>query len=174
MIVRGTLKAVAKTRIGVFVDLGVPGQQGDALIRKKTLQSQLSPRLPQTLASLLADWGLQDHLPLLIRITHLDLIHEQIEAEIAEEWLEAAREQVTLGCERLQVTGVPRQTLKRVILKRGHYQDVVEVERLGVLENSVVLKRGTTAPGIAARIGPFLPTAELSMFRPTKIRKYFP
>ena len=54
-----------------------------------------------------------------------------------------------------------RATLNRA----GHARDVVTVERLGLLEQSVVCAEGTDPPGLLASVGEYLP-AELKCVIP--------
>jgi hypothetical protein len=43
------------------------------------------------------------------------------------------------------------------VLKRsGHIRDIYAIERLGILEHSIVCKHGTDAPGLIPIIGPLL------------------
>jgi hypothetical protein len=44
--------------------------------------------------------------------------------------------------------------------RAGHAEDIVTVERLGLLEQSIVTREGTDPPGLLASIGGYLP-AEL-------------
>jgi len=45
-----------------------------------------------------------------------------------------------------------------------HSRDVYAIERLGILEHSIICKKGTDAPGLVPRIGPYL-ESELACVR---------
>jgi len=64
------------------------------------------------------------------------------------------------GPDRVNVNSVTRGEVRATINRAGHAEDIVTVERLGLLEHSIVCREGTDAPGILASIGDYLP-AEL-------------
>ncbi|WP_122091363.1 DUF2110 family protein, partial [Halalkalicoccus subterraneus] len=53
-----------------------------------------------------------------------------------------------------------RGEVRATVNRAGHAKDIVTVERLGLLEQSVVCREGTDPPGLLAAIGPHL-TSEL-------------
>ena len=68
--------------------------------------------------------------------------------------------------------------VKKTIAKRGHTVDIVQIDRIGPLETAVMCKPGTTAAGIIAHIGQFLPHCRMSIFKPLNVqafwKKYIP
>jgi len=66
----------------------------------------------------------------------------------------------TRGAGRLNVNSATRAEVRATINRAGHARDIVTVERLGLLEQSVVCKEGTDPPGLLASVGEYLP-AEL-------------
>ncbi|MFC7133850.1 MULTISPECIES: DUF2110 family protein [Salinibaculum] len=66
----------------------------------------------------------------------------------------------TRGTGRLNVNSATRSEVRATVNRAGHAQDIVTVERLGLLEQSVVCKEGTDPPGLLASVGEYLP-AEL-------------
>jgi hypothetical protein len=66
----------------------------------------------------------------------------------------------TRGNGRLNVNSATRGEVRATLNRAGHARDVVTVERLGLLEQSVVCKEGTDPPGLLASVGDYLP-AEL-------------
>lgn len=66
----------------------------------------------------------------------------------------------TRGDGRLNVNSATRAEVRATLNRAGHAQDYVTVERLGLLEQSVVCKEDTDPPGLLASIGSYLP-AEL-------------
>jgi len=66
---------------------------------------------------------------------------------------------------RLNVNSATRGEVRATINRAGHARDIVTVERLGLLEQSVVCTEGTDPPGLLASVGEYLP-AELKCVIP--------
>lgn len=66
----------------------------------------------------------------------------------------------TRGPGRVNVNSATRGEVRATVNRAGHAADIVTVERLGLLEQSIVCKDGTDPPGLLASIGDYLP-AEL-------------
>ena len=66
----------------------------------------------------------------------------------------------TRGTGRLNINSATRSEVRATVNRAGHAQDIVTVERLGLLEQSVVCREGTDPPGLLASVGEYLP-AEL-------------
>jgi len=66
---------------------------------------------------------------------------------------------------RLNVNSATRGEVRATLNRAGHASDVVTVERLGLLEQSVVCAEGTDPPGLLASVGEYLP-AELKCVIP--------
>jgi hypothetical protein len=71
----------------------------------------------------------------------------------------------TRGDGRLNVNSATRGEVRATLNRAGHARDVVTVERLGLLEQSVVCAAGTDPPGLLASVGEYLP-AELKCVVP--------
>ena len=67
-------------------------------------------------------------------------------------------------------SGQTRKRIKKAIKYTKHYPDYIVIERLGFLETVTFLKKGTSAPGILADIGPHLKNTQFSMFRPASVK----
>ena len=61
------------------------------------------------------------------------------------------------GTGRVNVNSVTRGEVRAVINRSGHANDIVTVDRLGLLEQSVLCREGTDPPGLLADIGQYLP-----------------
>ena len=61
------------------------------------------------------------------------------------------------GHGRVNINSVTRAEVRSTINRAGHADDIVTVERLGLLEHSVVCKPNTDPPGLLASIGQYLP-----------------
>ncbi|MDY6817944.1 MAG: DUF2110 family protein [Halobacteriales archaeon] len=64
----------------------------------------------------------------------------------------------TRGAGRVNVNSATRSEVRATVNRAGHAQDIVSVERLGLLEQSIVCAEGTDPPGLLADIGPHLPS----------------
>ncbi|WP_248897700.1 DUF2110 family protein [Haloplanus halobius] len=71
----------------------------------------------------------------------------------------------TRGNGRLNVNSATRGEVRATINRAGHARDIVTVERLGLLEQSVICAEGTDPPGLLASVGEYLP-AELKCVVP--------
>jgi hypothetical protein len=69
------------------------------------------------------------------------------------------------GSGRVNVNSTTRGEARSTVNRAGHAQDIVTVERLGLLEQSIVCAEGTDPPGLLASIGGYLP-AELKCVIP--------
>ncbi|MFB6125068.1 MAG: DUF2110 family protein [Halanaeroarchaeum sp.] len=64
---------------------------------------------------------------------------------------------------RVNVNNATRAEVRATINRAGHAGDVVTVDRLGLLEQSVVCAEGTDPPGLLASIGRYLPAELLAV-----------
>jgi hypothetical protein len=64
------------------------------------------------------------------------------------------------GAGRVNVNSATRGEVRATVNRAGHADDIITVERLGLLEQSIVCAEGTDPPGLLASIGKYLP-AEL-------------
>jgi hypothetical protein len=69
------------------------------------------------------------------------------------------------GPGRVNVNSTTRGEARATVNRAGHAGDIVTVERLGLLEQSIVCAEGTDPPGLLASIGQYLP-AELKCVIP--------
>jgi hypothetical protein len=60
----------------------------------------------------------------------------------------------------VNVNSASRAEVRATVNRAGHAHDIVTVERLGLLEQSIVCREETDPPGLLASIGEYLP-AEL-------------
>ncbi|MDR9429287.1 MAG: DUF2110 family protein [Natronomonas sp.] len=62
----------------------------------------------------------------------------------------------TRGTGRVNANSITRAQLRATVNRAGHADDIITVERLGLLESSIICKDNTDAPGLLADIGPYL------------------
>ncbi len=98
-------------------------------------------------------FGIVQHLPIRFRY-RTDDSHELAEAEQDRlySW--------TRGPGRVNVNSTTRAAARATVNRAGHAQDIIGVERLGLLEQSIICDENTDPPGLLAAIGEHLP-AEL-------------
>ncbi|WP_299236174.1 DUF2110 family protein [Natronomonas sp.] len=101
-----------------------------------------------TPAQIRTRFGLVQHMP-------LEFVEDDGETRLAD----AERDRLygwTRGTDRVNVNSTTRAQIRATVNRSGHADDIVTVERLGLLEGSVVCREGTDAPGLLADIGPHL------------------
>jgi hypothetical protein len=67
------------------------------------------------------------------------------------------------GDGRVNVNSSTRSEIRATVNRAGHAEDIVTVERLGLLEGSIVCTEGTDPPGLLASIGEYLPAELLAV-----------
>jgi hypothetical protein len=65
------------------------------------------------------------------------------------------------GNGRVNVNSATRSEVRATVNRAGHAGDIVTVERLGLLEQSIVCAEGTDPPGLVASFGQYLPAEML-------------
>ncbi|QLD85192.1 DUF2110 family protein [Natronomonas halophila] len=95
-------------------------------------------------------FGLVQHMPL--RFVEGD---EGEPARLADEERDRLYEW-TRGTGRVNVNSATRAEVRATVNRSGHPHDIVTVERLGLLEQSIVCREETDAPGLLSDIGPHL------------------
>ena len=117
-------------------------------VRIPTAGLGLGPGTPEQIRE---RFGLVQHLPMRFVAGE--------EPELAEEERDRLYEW-TRGPGRVNVNSATRGEVRATVNRAGHANDIVTVERLGLLEHSIVCADGTDPPGLLASIGSYLP-AEL-------------
>jgi hypothetical protein len=69
----------------------------------------------------------------------------------------------TRGPGRVNVNSATRGEVRATVNRAGHARDIVTVERLGLLEQSIVCRDDTDPPGLLADIGQYLPAELLAV-----------
>ena len=84
------------------------------------------------------------------------------EPRLAEEEIDRLYEW-TRGNGRVNANSATRSEVRATVNKSGHAQDIVTVERLGLLEMSIICNPDTDPPGLLADIGRFMPSELLAI-----------
>ncbi|MEE6209849.1 DUF2110 family protein [Salarchaeum sp. III] len=69
----------------------------------------------------------------------------------------------TRGTGRVNVNSATRGETRATVNRAGHAHDIVTVERLGLLEQSIICREDTDAPGLLSSIGEYLPAELLAV-----------
>jgi len=99
-------------------------------------------------------FGLVQHLPLQFVAGESPRLADE-ERDRLYEW--------TRGNGRVNVNSATRSEVRATVNKSGHAQDIVTVERLGLLEMSIICTPDTDPPGLLSDIGRFLPAELLAV-----------
>ncbi len=136
---------------GFVLDAGQP-------VRIPAAELGLGPGSPEQIRE---RYGLVQHLPL--RFVYADGSDGDDESEAPSRLADEERDRLydwTRGDGRLNVNSATRAEVRATLNRAGHAQDYVTVERLGLLEQSVICTEDTDPPGLLASVGEYLP-AEL-------------
>jgi len=168
-IFKGYLIDVKKVGFGIFVDCGIRYPTTDVLINLHSLRTQLCQGKKISLRKIVDKFGFIENFPMYIKIEEILRNEKNIRGLIANDTLKMINNWFFDKLERVFVSGSTRAQVKKALAKTGHSQDVITIKKLGFLENIILLKKGTNAPGIIAHIGKKLEFSKLSAIRPEQI-----
>jgi hypothetical protein len=170
---RGKIVSSKKSDMDVYVDIGVllPSPI-DTTISLQHLQAQLVDGQKLPLKRIIKLFCLLDNLLLEILIKHKATMQNRFMAELSEKQISLFQRWIRSNLERVIVLGAFSQEVENAVEASGHFRDVVEVERLGMLEHAVICKLGTDAAGLIPKIGRRLPNVVLGVFSPREISRY--
>ena len=172
-VLRGRIRDPETVNFGMFIDCGIENPEKDVLYPLFEMRKQLCDGKKLSKRQLVKVYGFFKHMPVFIEITKINRDTQKIECRLAEKTLEMIRTWMEDGFEMLFSSGQTRKRIKKAIKYTKHYPDYIVIERLGFLETAVFLKKGTSAPGILADIGPHLKNTHFSMFRPMNAKAIF-
>lgn len=112
----------------------------------------LGPGTPEQIRT---RFGLVQHVP-------LEFVYDEEGARLSDDQRDELFEW-TRGTGRVNVNSATRGGVRATVNRAGHAQDIITVERLGLLEQSIVCKEGTDPPGLLASIGEYLPAELLAV-----------
>ncbi|MFW9998964.1 MAG: DUF2110 family protein [Candidatus Hodarchaeota archaeon] len=168
---RGSLVDVGKVGFGLFVDCAIMNPKTDVLINLHTLREQLCKGKKRSLKQIIEAYDFIDHFPINIKITEINLTKNKLQGELTPKTLNFFSKIIEENIEGVFLSGETKGQFKKIITKKGHFRDIITVKRFGFLENIVLLKEGSDAPGIIAHIGNDLKNCKLSALRPEKMKK---
>lgn len=104
-------------------------------------------------AQIAARFGLIPHMPVEIETFEAN---KKLKIRFTKKQLDLWWSWKKANTDRVTVNAATRSEIKSAIKRTGHGRDIYEIERLGLLEHSIVCKENTDGPGIVAAIGPRL------------------
>jgi hypothetical protein len=170
---KGVMLDVGRIGFGIFVDCGILNPRVDVLLNLYDLRNQLCKGRTVSITEIVNTYDFIDQFPLYVKITSIDNDKKQIQGLIDQQTLDLFEKLINESLEAVFMSGETKGQLKKALVKTGHYRDIASIERYGFLENIVILRENTTAPGIIADIGKHLNKCNLSAIRPERIRKLY-
>jgi hypothetical protein len=172
-IYQGTMLEVGKVGFGIFVDCAIFNPNVDVLLNLYDLRSQLCSNRSVPITEIINTYDFIERFPVHVKISSIDKEKEQIRGVLDQKTLDLYQKLIQENLEAVFLSGETKGQLKKALVKTGHFRDIATIVRYGFLENIVILREDTTAPGIIADIGKYLKKCKLSAIRPERIKKLF-
>jgi hypothetical protein len=167
----GKMVEVGKVGFGIFVDCGIVNPKSEVLINLHTLREQLVGTKEVSVRKIINAYDFIDHFPLYVKINKIDPKNNDLLGLIDESSVNLFGKLLRENLEAIFLSGETKGQLKKALVRQGHLRDIASIERYGFLENIVVLREGTQAPGIIAKIGKYLKGCNLAAIRPKRIKQ---
>lgn len=172
-IFKGTLIDVRGVGFGLFVDCAIMNPQVDVLINLHSLRDQLCKGREKSLTEIIEAYDFINHFPLEVKIIKIDKENHKIQGEIAQNSLNLFKKIMNENLEAILLSGETKGQFKKAITRKGHFRDIITVKRFGFLENLILLKQDSDAPGIIAHIGKDLENCKFSVLQPKRMRRLY-
>ena len=167
--IRGKIVDSGRIGYGIYVDIGLTSPKTiDALVPLYKLRNQLLDGRRLSVKEILKNYCLYDNIPLEINITKVDNENMKIEAELTKNQIMRYRKWFDTDLDRVIVIGATADIVNEAIKRSRVSRDVEKIITVGILEQSIICKKGTEAPGIITKIGPNLPKVSLRAFSSKK------
>jgi hypothetical protein len=151
---------------GNLVDVGKVG-----LISLNTLREQLCKGKEKSTPEIIKAYDFINDFPLNIKITSIDREKGNLKGLLEPNILSLYNKLMKENLEAVFLSGETKAQLKKVLEKTDHLRDIISIKKYGFLENIIILKDTTDAPGIISEIGRYLKNCRLSAIRPERIKK---
>jgi len=167
-VLRGFVTGAGRVGYGVYVDVGITEPTSkDALYPLHRMRAQLSDGRQASAREILAENALVDDFPMRVIVTGSD--GEKTTVELSDESQEGFVSWRNHPWDRVIAVGLTHSQALRSLREMGAEADIISVDPLSLFVQSFVLKVGTEAPGIIARMGRRLRGVSLAAY--TKHRK---
>lgn len=152
------------------VDIGVSSPKTVyAKIPLQQLQAQLADGRKLAPKKLMELFGICENMPILVKISRVDVDKGYIEAILSEKQITQYRNWTRTLLDKLIIIGASNNEILHALKTARCYSDIVDTQTLGLFEHAITCKLGTDAAGIIPKIGKKLKNATLSIFNPRKI-----
>ncbi len=171
-ILKGYITKLDTVKNELTVDVGVFEPETTlAVIPLASLQTQLADGKKVDLKKIAEIYGLQENLPLSVKVTDLDGKDEdgRLQAELSSAQIEKMRLWQRSLLDRLIILGATGLDIEKVLERTGLNRDVIDTERLGLFEHALTCKLGTDAAGLIPRMGRYMRNAVFVVFNPRRV-----
>ena len=164
---KGFITGAGQVGYGVYVDLGIrKPRPKDALYPLHRMRAQLADGKPEPAKQILTVNALTDYLPVKVTVTEID--QDKVTVELADETLERMMSWQKYPFDRIILVGLTNAEAESLVRQMRLSTDIIEVGRLSLFVQQYVLKIGTQAPGIIAKIGGRLRGISLTAYHSSK------
>ncbi|MBD3341958.1 MAG: DUF2110 family protein [Candidatus Lokiarchaeota archaeon] len=170
---KGFMTDVGKVGFGIFVNCAVVNPYADVLLNLHTLREQLCNNKKKSIPEIIKAYNFIDRFPVVLEIVEKEPENTNLRGKLTSSTLDLFKKITDENLEGIFVSGATKNQFKKVLLRQNHLRDIVSIERFGFLENIVLLKEGTDAPGIIYHIGRYLRNCKMSALRPNRMKKLF-
>jgi len=166
-ILRGYITGAGRVGFGVYVDVGVlQPRPKDALYPLHRLRAQLSDGIQESAKQVLAANALVDYFPVKTTVTEIE--GDKITVELADETRHMLLSWRKYPFDRLVAVGLSIDQAHKILQQMRLTSDIIEICPLSLFVQLFVLKIGTDAPGIIAKVGGRLRGVRLASYRAWK------
>jgi hypothetical protein len=170
---KGNLIDVGKIGFGIFVDCAILNPKVDVLLTLRELRNQLCAGKKKSVKEIIKTYDFIENFPVITKILKINKEKKEVEGVLDKGTLNLYHKIINENLEAVFVSGATKNQFKKAIFTSGHIKDIISIERFGFLEQLVLLKEGTQAPGIIAEIGKYLENCKLGAIRYDRIKNLF-
>jgi hypothetical protein len=164
---RGYVTTAGSVGFGVYIDVGVlQPRPKDALYPLHRLRAQLSDGMQESVKQVLAANALIDYFPVKTVVTEIE--GDKITVELADETQHMLLSWRKYPLDRLVAVGLSTVQAQKLVGQMRLTSDIIEISPLSLFVQLFVLKVGTDAPGIIAKVGSRLRGVPLASYRAWK------
>ncbi len=168
---KGSMVDVGKVGFGIFVDCAILDPKVDVLINLITLRNQLCKGNEKSTRQIIKGYNFIDNFPIHVKIVEINTEKKEIQGELAGKSLNLFKKIMDEKIEGIAAIGATKNQLKKALIKTGHLRDIISIHRYSFLDNIVLFKENTKAPGIIANIGKYLTNCKLVALRYQNINR---
>ena len=174
-VLKGYITKVDTAKNELAVDVGIfEPKTTQATVPLAYLQAQLADGKKADLKKITEVYGLQENLQLSVKVIDLGGGEEdkRLQAELSSTQIEKMRLWQQSLLDRLIVLGATTREIETVLERTKLNRDVIDTERLGLLDYALTCKLGTDAAGLIPRMGRYMRNAVFVVFNPRIILRF--